>query len=93
VWIAEACIDHLRHFSKELVPTGYSNLIRSMMSWINMLMFEHVQQVEDVSSNKQLKHWLNVIDLFNNSYFKLNYFFFGFKECNSFCMCLVNWCN
>jgi hypothetical protein len=47
------------------VPTGDSNLIRSMMSWINMLMHEHVQGVEDAGANKQLKHWLNVI--FRNS--------------------------
>ena len=64
VWIAEASIDHLRHVSKELVPTGDSNLIRSMMSWINMLLFEHVQQLEDVGSNKQIKNWLFVNKIF-----------------------------
>jgi len=59
IWIADACIDHVRHVSKELVPTGNSNLIRSLLCWVSMLMHEHCMD-EEASKNKHLKHWLLV---------------------------------
>ena len=59
IWIADACIDHVRHVSKELVPTGNSNLIKSLLCWVSMLMHEHCHD-EEASKNKHLKHWLIV---------------------------------
>ena len=83
VWIADACIYHIRHGSKvrnlnpmtfiiqnnliifflilkELIPTGDSSLISSLMSWITMLMAEHCENAEEASKNKHLRHWLIV---------------------------------
>jgi hypothetical protein len=83
IWLADACIDHIRHSSKviirlcyifnltnilflllkyikELVPTGDSNLIKSMMCWASMLLHEHCEDAEEASKNKHLKHWLTV---------------------------------
>ena len=59
-WMADACIYHVRHVSKELVPTGDSNLITSMLNWVTMIMHEHCVNPEDANRNKHLKHWLFV---------------------------------
>ena len=64
VWMAEACIDHLRHVSKELVPSGDSNLVKSMMCWVSMLLHEHCQNEEEASRNKHLRHWLLCATIF-----------------------------
>jgi hypothetical protein len=61
VWLADACIFHIRHYSKELVGTGDSNLITSMLHWISMLMHEHCENHEEALKNKHIKHWLLVI--------------------------------
>lgn len=51
---------------KELVFTGDSNLIKSMMCWVSMLLHEHCENDEEASKNKHLKHWLTVIKIFKN---------------------------
>lgn len=66
IWIADACIYHLRHGLKELIPTGDSNLVTSMMSWISMLMWEHCQNAEEAAKNKHLRHWL-IVRFFKSS--------------------------
>ncbi|CAF0708408.1 unnamed protein product [Brachionus calyciflorus] len=58
VWLGHACINHVRHVSKELVNTGDSNLIKSMLCWVSMLMHEHCENQEEATKNKHLKHWL-----------------------------------
>lgn len=57
-YIADACIYHVRHESKELVFTGDSNLVRSLMSWVSMLMHKSCEDEHEASKNKHLKHWL-----------------------------------
>ena len=59
-WLGHACIHHVRHVSKELINTGDSNLIKSMMCWVSMLMHDHCEDKEEASKNKHLKHWLMV---------------------------------
>ena len=64
MWLVDACIYHVRHVSRELVPTGDSNLVKSMLSWISMLMHEHCQSEEEAQKNKHLKHWLFCATMF-----------------------------
>lgn len=66
IWLADACIYHVRRVAKELVQTGDSNLIYSMMGWISMLMHEHCENAEDAAKNKHLRHWLIVRNLLIN---------------------------
>lgn len=60
-WLAHAAIYHVRHVSREQVPTGDSNLVTSMLCWVTMLMHEHCHSEEEAAKNaKNLKHWLLV---------------------------------
>ncbi|CAF3858466.1 unnamed protein product, partial [Rotaria magnacalcarata] len=52
------CIDHVRHVTKEVNPTGDSNLVRSMMNWINMCMAEALKDEEEPEKNKNIRSWL-----------------------------------
>lgn len=42
------------------MPTGDSNLVKSMLSWVSMLLHEHCQNEEEAAKNKHLKHWMIV---------------------------------
>jgi len=50
--------DHVRHVTKELNPSGDSNLVRSMMNWINMCMYEALKDEEEPEKNKNVRSWL-----------------------------------
>lgn len=51
-------IDHVRHVTKELNPTGDSNLVRSMMDWINMGMRDALKDEPEPEKNKNVRSWL-----------------------------------
>jgi dynein heavy chain len=51
-------IDHVRHVTKELNPTGDSNLVRSMMNWINVCMADALKDEEEPEKNKNVRSWL-----------------------------------
>ena len=51
-------IDHIRHVTKELNPTGDSSLVRSMMNWINVCMAEALKDEEEPEKNKNVRSWL-----------------------------------
>jgi dynein heavy chain, axonemal len=55
IWIADASIYHVRHESKELVYTGDSNLIKSMMCWVSMLMHEFCEIKRDAEDALKLE--------------------------------------
>jgi dynein heavy chain, axonemal len=57
-FLAHACIYHVRHESKELVFTGDSNLVKSMICWVSMLMHKHCEDQQEAAANKHLKGWL-----------------------------------
>ncbi len=57
-YLADATIYHVRHESKELVFTGDSNLVRSMLCWVSMLMHKSCEDEQEAAKNKNLKHWL-----------------------------------
>ena len=51
-YIADATIYHVRHESKELVFTGDSNLVRSMLCWVSMLMHKSCEDEQEATKNK-----------------------------------------
>ncbi|CAF3418967.1 unnamed protein product [Rotaria socialis] len=57
-FLVPQCIDHVRHVTKEVNPTGDSNLVRSMMNWINMCMGEALKDEEEPEKNKNIRSWL-----------------------------------
>ena len=59
-FMADACIYHVRHESKELVYTGDSNLVKSLLCWVSMLMHKPCEDEQEAAKNKNLKHWLVV---------------------------------
>ncbi|CAF0823905.1 unnamed protein product [Adineta steineri] len=51
-------LDHLRHVTKELNPTGDSSLVRGMMNWINMCMGDALKDETEPEKNKNIRTWL-----------------------------------
>ncbi|CAF3483983.1 unnamed protein product [Rotaria sp. Silwood1] len=57
-FLVPQCLDHVRHVTKELNPTGDSNLVRGMMNWINMCMGEALKDEEEPEKNKNVRSWI-----------------------------------
>ena len=51
-------LDHVRHVSRELMATGDSNLVRSMMNWTNMCMADALKDEQEPEKNKTVRSWL-----------------------------------
>lgn len=51
-------LDHVRHVTKELIATGDSNLVRSMMNWVNVCMADALKDEPEPEKNKNVRSWL-----------------------------------
>jgi dynein heavy chain len=58
IYLTNFEIDHVRHVTKEVNPTGDSNLVRSMMNWINVCMADALKDEEEPEKNKNVRSWL-----------------------------------
>ncbi|CAF0988415.1 unnamed protein product, partial [Didymodactylos carnosus] len=57
-YLVPQCLEHVRKVTKELSPTGDSNLVRSMMNWINVCMRDALKEEEEPEKNKNVRSWV-----------------------------------
>ncbi|KAI8782171.1 dynein heavy chain 12, axonemal, partial [Biomphalaria glabrata] len=62
-WLVQPCIDFVRHECKEYIQASHSNQVVSLLSFIDMQMFDALN-VENASANKHLKAYYNGSVLF-----------------------------
>ncbi|PAA47942.1 hypothetical protein BOX15_Mlig003862g8 [Macrostomum lignano] len=62
-WAIDPCLDFVRKSCREYINSSQTNLVRSCMFFIDMLMDEHVN-AENAKDNKHLKTWIVAAWLF-----------------------------
>ncbi|KAL3853467.1 hypothetical protein ACJMK2_017003 [Sinanodonta woodiana] len=63
-WLVEPCAEFIRKNCKEYIPSKISNVVRSLMYMMDMLLSEPLNAA-DVDENKQLKTWAVCVFLFS----------------------------
>lgn len=56
-WIVDPCLSFIRKNCKEYCPSSVSNVVRSLMYWVEMLMHNAAHH-EEVAENRHLRTWL-----------------------------------